>query len=84
VGLLKVYLFYVPTVAITLFYSSKKLPGKKGSFEVNRRSTSAATSRAKLAKFCAKLDLPPPVTKRSYNIHMEKIVEKAIIRAEQK
>ena len=35
----------------TPFYSSKKLPGKKGSFEVNRRSTSAATSRAELARF---------------------------------
>ena len=68
----------------TPFYSSKRLPGKKGSFEINRRSTLAATSRAELARFCAKLDLPPPVTKRSYNVHMEKIVEKAIIHAEQK
>jgi len=39
----------------TLFYSSKKLPGKKGSFEVNRRSTSAATSRVSLQSFVPNL-----------------------------
>ena len=62
----------------------KSSQGKKGSFEVYQPPTFASTSRADLARFCAKLDFPPPVTKRSYNIHMGKIVEKAIIHAEQK
>ncbi len=67
----------------TKFNSSKKLPGQRGCFEVNRGSTLASTSRDKLAKFCAKLDLPAPVSKNSYNLHMQRAEKSAINQADQ-
>ena len=38
---------------------------------------------AGLAKFCAGMDLPPPVTEKAYNHHMKKIQKSAINNAEQ-
>ena len=66
------------------FYSKKKLAGKKGGLEADWRSAFAATGKAELAKFCAKLYLSPSVPKRSYNIHTEKIDETVLIHAQQK
>ena len=38
--------------------------------------------RAGLAKFCAGMELPPPVTKKAYNQNMKKIENAAISNAE--
>ena len=58
------------------FTTSRKLPGRGGTFQVNRRSVIASQSRQQLAKFCAKMDLPSPVTSKPYNAHLKK-TEKA-------
>ena len=51
------------------FYTSNKIPGKKGKFEVNRRSALAFSNRQKLVYFCAKINLPPPIHKKPYHEH---------------
>ena len=53
---------------ITPLQTSKRLGGKgDGAHEVNRRSvlSSHQWGRAGLAKFCAGMELPPPVTKKA-------------------
>ena len=57
--------------AETPFNTSKKLPGKRGAFEVNRKSVLAFCSRQRLVKFCTKFDLPPPMNKKPYNQHLK-------------
>ena len=71
---------------ITPLQTSRRLGGKGGgAHEVNRRSvlSSHQWGCAGLAKFCAGMDLPPPVTKKAYNQHMKKIQKSAINNAEQ-
>ena len=71
--------------AITPLQTSKRLGGKGGGVhEVNRRSvlSSHQWGRAGLAKFCAGMDLPPPVTKKANNQHMKKVEKIAINNAE--
>ena len=71
---------------ITPLQTSKRLGGKGGgAHEVNRRSvlSSHQWGCAGLAKFCAGMDLPPPVTKKAYNQHMKKIQKSSINNAEQ-
>ena len=68
----------------TDFWSSKALPGKRGSFEVNRRSVIASVGRKNLSKFCAKMNLPSPVTKKSYNNHIKAIKKVLVEQAEDK
>lgn len=45
---------------------------------MNRKSVLASSSRQKLGKFCAKLDLPAPVHKEPYNRHL-RMIEKAVV-----
>ena len=62
--------------SFTPLQTSKRLGGKGGgAHEVNRRSvlSSHQWGRAGLEKFCAGMELPPPVTKKAYNQHMKKI-----------
>ena len=66
------------------FWSSKLLPDRNGSFEVNRRSVMASAGQKGLSKFCAKMNLPHPVTKKSYNNHVKAIATVVIEEAEQK
>ena len=51
----------------TKLFSSRKLPGKGGTFEVNRRSSMVweTSGREQLAKFCGRMNLPPPITRGS-------------------
>ena len=67
---------------MTLLETSKKIVsdrqdgrGGKSAFEVNRRSVLASLSigRAGLIKFCADMDLSPPVHKEPYNAHLKNI-----------
>ena len=61
--------------------TSKRLGGiGGGAHEVNRRSVLASQKlgRAGLADFCARMNLCPPVNKKSYNDHLIQI-EKAVI-----
>ena len=66
----------------TLLETSKKMAserqdgrGAKSAFEVNRRSVSAGLSigRAGLIKYCADMDLSPPVHIEPYNVHLKNI-----------
>ena len=66
------------------FWSSKILPDRNGSFEVNRRSVMASAGQKNLSNFCAKMNLPHPVTKRSYNNHIKAIAKVVLEKAEQK
>ncbi|XP_068700909.1 uncharacterized protein [Montipora foliosa] len=70
---------------ITALQTSRRLGGKGGgAYEVNRRSvlSSHQWGRAGLAKFCAGMELPPPVTKKAYNQNMIQIERMAINNAE--
>ena len=56
--------------------TSKRLGGVGGgAHEVNRRSVLASQKlgQAGLNDFCARMNLPPPVTKKSYNDHLVQI-----------
>ena len=46
-----------------------------GACEVNRRSVLASQpmGHAGLSKFCATMNLPPPITQRAYNQHLVEI-----------
>ena len=66
------------------FLSSKKMSGQGGGFEVNRRAVLASSSREKLKRFCARLNLPPPVMKASYNKHLKDIKAALVVQAENK
>ena len=68
----------------TEFWSSKTLPGKHGPFEVNRQSVMASVGQKSLSKFCAKMNLPPPIMNKSYNAHIKAIKEVVVEQAEQK
>ena len=70
--------------SITPLQTSKRLGGKGSAHEVNRRSvlSSHQWGRAGLTKFCAGMELPPPVTKKAYNQHMKKIEKRAVNNAE--
>ena len=71
--------------SITPLQTSKRLGGKGGgAHEVNRRSvlSSHQWGRAGLTKFCAGMELPPPVTKKEYNQHMKKIEKRTVNNAE--
>ena len=70
---------------ITPLNTSTRLGGKGGGpHEVNRRSvlSSHQWGRAGLAKFCAGMELPPPVTKKAYNQHMKQVEKLAVSNAE--
>ena len=70
---------------ITALETSRRLGGKgDGPYEVNRRSilSSNQWGHAGLAKFCAGMDLSPPVTKKAYNQNMKQIERIAISNAE--
>ena len=70
---------------ITPLQTSKRLGGKGGgAYEVNRRSvlSSHQWGRAGLAKFCAGMELSPPVTKKAYNQNMKKVEQIAVKNAE--
>ena len=65
--------------------TSKRLGGKGGgAHEVNRRSvlSSHQWGLAGLTKFCAGMELPPPVSKKAYNQHMKQIEKIAVDNAE--
>lgn len=69
----------------TLLNTSRRLGGiGGGSLEVNRRSVLASHQwgLAGLSKFCAGMDLPPPVTKKAYNDHLINIEKQSISNAE--
>ena len=58
--------------------TSARLGGKGGgAHEVNRRSiiSSYNWGRAGLSRFCAGMNLPPPVSKRAYNEHLKQILK---------
>ena len=61
--------------------TSKKLGGVGGgAHEVNRRSVLASQKlgQARLTDFCARMNLPPPVTKKSFNEHLIQIEKAAV------
>lgn len=61
--------------------TSKKLGGVGGgAHEVNRRSVLASQKlgQAGLTDFCARMNLPPPVTKKSFNEHLIQIEKAAV------
>ena len=66
------------------FFSSKKMPGKGSGFEVNRRAAIALPSRGTLKRFCARMDLPPPVSKTPYNRHGIEIENALKVQADDK
>ena len=66
------------------FTTSKKISGKGGAFEINRKAVLACPSRAQLQSFCTNMDLPPPVTKESHNNHLKEIEQKVKLEAEEK
>ena len=59
----------------TKFFSSKKMPGRQGGFEINRRSDIASQSRQKLENFCTKMNLPSPILSKPYNNHLKEAEE---------
>jgi len=70
---------------VTPLKTSKRTGGKGGgAYEVNRRSvlSSHQWGRAGLVKFCAGMELSPPVTKKAYNQHMIQIEKVAANNAE--
>ena len=60
--------------------TSRRLGGVGGgAYEVNRRSVlSQKLGQAGLVDFCARMNLPPPVTKKSYNEHLIQIEKAAV------
>eukprot|EP00795_Rhopilema_esculentum_P005774 gene5774-11058_t len=60
------------------------MSGQGGGFKVNRRAVLASSSREKLKRFCARLNLPPPVMKASYNKHLKDIEAALVVQAENK
>ncbi len=66
------------------FTTSRKILGKGGAFEVNRKASLACSSRAQLQNFCNKMDFPPPVTKESHNNQLKEIEIEVKMEAEQK
>jgi len=57
----------------TQFSTSKKMLGRPGCFEVNRRSVLASQSRQKLANFCTTMNLPPPILSKPYSAHLKEM-----------
>lgn len=60
----------------TPLVTSNRLGGRRGgACEVNRRSVLASQSmgHAGLSQFCSIMNLPPPVTQKAYNQHLEEI-----------
>ena len=66
------------------FMSSKKMPHQGGGFEINKRAALASPSRENLKRFCSRMNLPPPVLKKPYNMHLKSIEEAAVHEAEKK
>lgn len=69
----------------TTLNTSRRIGGVGGgAYDVNRRSVLASHQwgLAGLTKFCASLDLPPPVTKKAYNDHLISIEKQAKNNAE--
>ena len=66
------------------FTTSRKIPGKGGAFEINRRAILACPSRNELQAFCTKMNLPLPVHKEAYNNHLKQIEQEVILEAEVK
>ncbi len=66
-------------------YTSKKLPGGKN-FEINRRSVLACNSTKGghkiLSGFCAMMNLPAPLSTRSYSKHLKEISNVSFTEAE--
>ena len=65
-------------------FSSKKMPGKGSGFEVDRRAAIAIPNRGTLKRFCARMDLPPPVSKTPYNRHVMEIENALKVQADDK
>ena len=66
------------------FTTSRKISGKGGAFEINRKAVLACQSRAQLQSICTNMDLPPPVTKESHDIHLKEIEQEMKLEAEEK
>ena len=66
------------------FATSRKISGKGGAVEINRKAILACPSRAQLQGFCTKMDLPPPVTKESHDNHLKEIEHEMKLEAAEK